>query len=271
MSTLNIAQNNGVAQVVIDNPPVNIITVEVIHEINAFILSLKDNREIKAVLFRSAHPTFFLAHLDLNIINGTPGGQVGCVEFSHMIHNIKEMKQLSIALVDGIARGGGNEFLMSCDLAYGTENAVFAQPEIGVNIPTGGQGAVQFARRMGKNKALEALLLGTDFTAEQAEALNIITRFIPKSEIEGYVSSVLGVIQNMEVRDIMMYKEIIAASIIDENAGAELELRHFLDRAKEAKTAAIIKAFLHCGGQTEREATDFVGLFADTATELTGA
>jgi enoyl-CoA hydratase/carnithine racemase len=271
MSTLSITKNDGVAQVVIDNPPVNIITIEVINEMNAFILSLRDNRDIKAVVFQSAHPTFFLAHLDLNVINGTPGGQIGCVEFSHMIHNIKKMKQLSIALVDGIARGGGNEFLMACDLAYGTENAVFAQPEIGVNIPTGGQGAVQFARRMGKNKALEALLLGTDFTAGQAEALNIITRFIPKAEIETYLSSVLGVIGNLEVRDIAMYKEIIAASILDESAGTELELRHFLDRAKEAKTAAIIKAFLHCGGQTEREATDFIGLFADTAAELAGA
>ncbi len=59
------------------------------------------------------------------------------------------MKQLSIAFVDGIARGGGNEFVMACDLAYGTENAAFSQPEMGVNIPTGGQGGVQFASRMG--------------------------------------------------------------------------------------------------------------------------
>jgi hypothetical protein len=67
-----------------------------------------------------------------------------------------------------------------------------------------------------------------------------------------------------------MYKEIIAASIQDEDAGTELELRHFLERAKEEKTQAIIAAFLKHGGQTEREATDFQGLFADTAAELAG-
>ena len=67
-----------------------------------------------------------------------------------------------------------------------------------------------------------------------------------------------------------MYKEIIAASIQDEDAGTELELRHFLERAKEEKTQAIIAAFLKHGGQTEREANDFQGVFTDTAAELAG-
>ena len=180
------------------------------------------------------------------------------------------MKQLSIAFVDGIARGGGNEFVMACDLAYGTENAAFAQPELNVNIPTGGQGGVQFARRMGKGKALQALLVGNDFTAHQAEALNIITQFIPKAEAEAFLKQLLLVTRKLELRDIGMYKEIIAASIQDEDAGAELELRHFLERAKEGKTEAIIAAFLKHGGQTEREANDFQGVFADTAAELAG-
>ncbi len=66
------------------------------------------------------------------------------------------------------------------------------------------------------------------------------------------------------------FPEITAVSIMDEQAGAELELRHFLERAREKKTQAIIAAFLKHGGQTEREATDFEGVFADTASELAG-
>ncbi len=149
MNKLNITTNDGVASVVINNPPANILTIDLINEVNAFVLSLKDDRDTKVVVFKSSNEKFFSAHLDLNVINGTPGGQAACIEFSHMINNIKAMKQLSIAFVDGIARGGGNEFVMACDLAYGTENAAFSQPEMGVNIPTGGQGGVQFASRMG--------------------------------------------------------------------------------------------------------------------------
>jgi enoyl-CoA hydratase/carnithine racemase len=270
MSKLTITRHEGVANVVINNPPANILTIELINEVNDFVLSLEGDSDTKAVVFKSANDKFFSAHLDLNVINGTQAGQAACVEFSRMVKNIKAMKQLSIAFVDGVARGGGNEFVMACDLAYGTENAAFAQPEIGVNIPTGGQGGVQFARRMGKNKALQALLLGNDFTAQQAEALNIITQFVPKAQADTFLENVLTVVQNLELRDIVMYKEIIAASLDAEDAGTEVELRHFLDRASEEKTQAIIAAFLKSGGQTEREATDFEGVFADTAAELAG-
>ena len=270
MNKLTVTRNDGIANVVIDNPPANILTIDVINEVNAFVFSLTDDRDIKGVVFKSSNEKFFSAHLDLNVINGTQEGQAACIEFSHMINNLKALKQLSIAFVDGIARGGGNEFVMACDLAYGTENAAFAQPELNVNIPTGGQGGVQFARRMGKNKALQALLVGNDFTAQQAEAVNIITQFVPKAEADAYLEQILSVTRKLELRDIVMYKEIIAASIKNEDAGTELELRYFLERAKERKTEAIIAAFLKHGGQTEREATDFQGVFADTAAELAG-
>ncbi|WP_065187798.1 enoyl-CoA hydratase/isomerase family protein [Shewanella woodyi] len=268
MEKLSITSHNGIATVTINNPPVNVLTIDLINEINEFVLSLKDNRDTKVVVFKSLHESFFLAHLDLNVINGTQGGQAASIEFNHMIENIKAMKQVSVAVVDGVARGGGDEFVMACDLAYGTENAAFAQPEIHVNIPTGGQGAVQYARKMGKSKALQALLLGNDFTAKEAENLNIITKFIPKAELDTFLNMTLGVISGLEVRDIMMYKEIIDTSIKDERAGAEIELRYFLERAKEQKTASIIAAFLKYGGQTEREAKDMPGIFADTTTEL---
>ncbi|WNC73599.1 enoyl-CoA hydratase/isomerase family protein [Thalassotalea psychrophila] len=268
MKKLTITQEAGVATVLIKNPPVNILTIDLINELNAFILSLKDNRETKAVVFKSFHEAFFIAHLDLNIINGTQGGQAASIEFNHMIANIKAMKQLSIAVVDGVARGGGNEFVMACDLAYGTENSAFAQPELYINIPTGGQGAVQFARRLGKGKALQALLSGADFSAQQAEKLNIITQFIPKADLDAFLAQFFAIVAGWEIRDIVMYKEIITASIIDEDVGSELELRYFLERAKEEKTQTHITAFLKHGGQTEREAYDIQGIFIDTAVEL---
>ncbi|WP_282607160.1 enoyl-CoA hydratase/isomerase family protein [Pelagibius sp. Alg239-R121] len=268
VSQLHITTEDGIKTVVIDNPPANIWTVGVIGEMNSFFYSLKQDRETKAIVFKSANPLFFVAHLDLKTINGTPEGQEGICAFAEMINNVKSLPQLSIAIVDGIARGGGNEFAMACDITYGTENAVFAQPEIGVNIPTGGQGGVQFARRLGRKKAMQFLLTGEDIPALKAEALNIITKYVPKMELDEYLEEFLNTLKARDLRDIAMYKDIVNASIRDEEAGATIELRHFLERAAEEKTQTIITTFLKSGGQTEREATDFAGLFADTAAEL---
>ncbi|MDN3685115.1 enoyl-CoA hydratase/isomerase family protein [Vibrio sinaloensis] len=214
----------------------NVLTIDLINEINEFVLSLKDDRDTKVVVFKSLHESFFLAHLDLNVINGTQGGQAASIEFNHMIANIKAMKQVSVAVVDGVARGGGNEFVMACDLAYGTEKRSICSARDSRQHPNGWSrcGTVRSSHGQ-KNKALQALLLGNDFTAQQAEELNIITQFVPKAELDEFLAATLGVISQLEVRDIVMYKEIIATSIKDEDAGAELELRYFLERAKEQK------------------------------------
>jgi enoyl-CoA hydratase/carnithine racemase len=270
MSKLHISTDDGITTVVIDNPPANIWSVNVIKEMNDLFSSLKHDHGTKAIVFKSANPQFFVAHLDLNTINGTPEGQAGIQAFSEMIKSVKSLPQLSIAIVDGFARGGGNEFTMACDITYGTENAAFAQPEIGINIPTGGQGGVQFARRLGRKKAMQVLLTGEDISAPEAEALKIITKYVPKAELDGYLEGILSTLRARDLRDITMYKDIVDASIRDEAAGATIELRYFLERAAEEKTQTIIKAFLKSGGQTEREATDFAGVFADTAAELTG-
>ncbi len=268
MNKLRISAEDGIKTVVIDNPPANIWTVEVINEMNAFFQSLKDDYETKAIVFKSANPLFFVAHLDLETINGKPEGQKGIYAFAEMINGVKALPQLSIAVVDGFARGGGNEFTMACDITYATENAAFAQPEIGVNIPTGGQGAVQFARRLGRKKAMQVLLTGEDISALDAEALKIITKYVPKENLDAYLDDILNTLRARDLRDVAMYKDIVNASIRDEAAGASIELRYFLERAAEEKTQTIINAFLKSGGQTEREATDFAGVFADTAAEL---
>ena len=75
MNMLTVTSNDGVATVVISNPPANILTIDVINEINALVLSLKDDRDTKVVIFKSSNELFFLAHLDLNVINGTPEGR----------------------------------------------------------------------------------------------------------------------------------------------------------------------------------------------------
>nr|WP_067521610.1 enoyl-CoA hydratase/isomerase family protein [Endozoicomonas ascidiicola] len=268
MSKLAVTIKNAIATAVIDNPPANVLTIELINEVNGFLESLEKDDELKIVIFKSANPLFFSAHLDLNLINGTPNGQAGCIAFSDMIKNLKKLRQLTIAVVDGCARGGGDEFVMACDLSFGTENAAFAQPEIGVNIPTGGQGGVQYARRMGRSKALLALLTGGDYSAQEAERLNIITKYVPRSEMDSFLDMQLSVLGRLDLRDMVMYKDIVGTSILSEDGGVELELKYFLERANEEKSQTIFKAFLNNGGQTEREATDFMGIFVDTVAEL---
>ena len=59
MTLVSVTNQNGIATVSINNPPVNVLTFELINEINAFVLSMKDDRDTKVIVFKSLHESFF--------------------------------------------------------------------------------------------------------------------------------------------------------------------------------------------------------------------
>jgi enoyl-CoA hydratase/carnithine racemase len=254
------------ATLTIDNAPINLLTAGIIGAIKGQFEQLSQREDLKTIVVRSASDRFFAGHLDVRLLDQTHADE--CRVFSDMIKTIRNCPQLTIAVVEGVARGGGNELAMACDLIYATENAVFALPEINMNIPTGGRGAVHYLRRMGRTQALEALLLGYDYSAAEAFRAGMITRVVPSEAMNAVLGEALAVLGTRQLADTVMYKEILDATAISDEAGAECELRHFKERAAHPVTQATIKAFLECGGQTEREVADLEGLLADTAEKV---
>jgi cyclohexa-1,5-dienecarbonyl-CoA hydratase len=84
----------------------------------------------------------------------------------------------SVALVDGMALGGGCELAVFCDMVIASERATFGQPEIKVGVfpPVA---AVLFPHLIGRNRALELLLTGDVIEAAEAKAMGLINKVIP--------------------------------------------------------------------------------------------
>jgi cyclohexa-1,5-dienecarbonyl-CoA hydratase len=84
----------------------------------------------------------------------------------------------SLALVDGMALGGGCELAVFCDMVIASDRATFGQPEIKVGVfpPVA---AVIFPPLIGRNRALELLLTGDVIEAAEANAMGLINRVIP--------------------------------------------------------------------------------------------
>jgi acetyl-CoA C-acetyltransferase len=81
-----------------------------------------------------------------------------------------------IAAVNGVAMGGGLEIILACDLAVAEEQACFALPEVKVGLYAAAGGVQRLTRQIGRKAAMELILTGRQFGADEAEALGVINR-----------------------------------------------------------------------------------------------
>src|SRR5262249_23888083 len=189
---LHVDVDDGVALVTLDHPPVNLFDAVLIGSLWELAGELADDDGVRAIVVRSADPEFFIAHADLALIQALPRDRRDrpkTLEFIHVfMERWRTLPQVTIAQLEGRARGGGSEFALSLDLRFGAiGRAILCQPEVAVGILPGGSGTQRLPRLMGRARALDAVLGCEDSEAELAERYGWINRALPADELGPFV------------------------------------------------------------------------------------
>ncbi len=194
-TTLRVEREAGVARVTIDNPPVNLLTIVVMTEVRALLAALKDDESVRVIVFDSANPEFFIAHVDMTIgehmaelqkLADTAPENVNV--FQTLNELLRHQPQVTIVKLAGRARGGGAEFVAAADMAFGAiGRAGIGHIEALMGIVPGGGGTQYLNNRIGRHRALEVVLGADLFDAELAERYGWINRALPADELDGFV------------------------------------------------------------------------------------
>ncbi len=88
-----------------------------------------------------------------------------------------------IAAVNGRALGGGTEITNACDLRVASENAIFGTPEAKVGLLPGGGSITRLPRQIPYAKAIEMLMVGDSFTAQEALEMGLLNYVVPRSQL----------------------------------------------------------------------------------------
>jgi enoyl-CoA hydratase/carnithine racemase len=266
---LHVNVDKGVAFVTLDHPPVNLFDAVLIGSLWNLAGELADDSAVRAVVVRSADPEFFIAHADLGLIRALPRDRrerPDALEFIHVfMERWRTLPQVTIAQLEGRARGGGSEFLLSLDLRFGaTGRAILCQPEVAVGILPGGSGTQRLPRFMGRGRALEAVLGCEDFDADLAERYGWINRALPPAEIAPFVERLARRIAAFPPDAVRLAKRAVDAAGGPIEDGLLEEAHCFNLTLADPQLDARFEAALAAGAQTREGELDLPGLIDAT-------
>jgi enoyl-CoA hydratase/carnithine racemase len=185
------------------NPPINIFVPETIDELRGLMTDVEADPSVKVIVFQSANPDFFVAHLDVAKAAKQPDVLDLWRDF---VLRLASAPVVSIAKVRGRTRGIGNEFVLACDMRFASrQNALFGQPEVGVGLIPGGGALEWLPRLVGRSRALEIALTGDDFDGDIAERYGWVNRTLDDGDLDSFVDALAGRLASFD-------REVLAAA-----------------------------------------------------------
>ena len=254
MSSLRTdVDERGVATVTIDHPPINLITMEVFIELGVEVERLANDESVRAVVFRSANPEWFLAHFDVEAIQQFPREQPEPTQigpYDQMCETLRTMPKPTIAVIAGRVGGGGSEFALGCDMRFATPDAVFSQPEVAIGIVPGAGGTARLPRLIGRSRALEVVLGCDDIDALTAERWGWVNRVLPADEIDAFVDRLAGRIASFPAHAVAAAKASVVRSELGVEGDLLAETIAFNATLAHDETHDRMQRFMDAGGQT---------------------
>lgn len=171
-----------VAKITINRPPLNVLNIEALTELNMALECARDDVNAKVIIIEGAGEKAFSAGLDIK--DHFPERiETALNTFNRTFSLLMTADKPTIAMVQGLALGGGCELACGCDMIVASEKAQFGQPEINVGaIPS--MATVLLPRLVGRKKAFELILTGEVIDAAEAKRIGLVNHVVPPEKLE---------------------------------------------------------------------------------------
>jgi len=174
---IRVEKDNGIAMFILDDPPANTYTHEMMKELDAAIIDARFDTDVHVIVLTGAGAKFFCAGANIDMLsNADPTWKYFfCLHANETLLRLEHTPKLVIAALNGHTVGGGLEVAMAADLRFARQGAgKIGLPEVTLGVLPGTGGTQRLTRLVGKSKAIELMTTGRNFEMDEAVSLGII-------------------------------------------------------------------------------------------------
>ncbi|QHT47740.1 enoyl-CoA hydratase/isomerase family protein [Bacillus sp. SB49] len=189
---LQYGKEGKLAYLRIDRPEVrNALNKQTLEEMSEALDRASADPEVELVVFTGSGEKAFAAGADISQMPDKKGiDALKENDMQQVYDRIESFEKPTVAMVNGLALGGGCELAMACDIRIASSNAKFGLPELNLSIIPGAGGTQRLTRLVGKGKALEMILTGKVIEAEEALRIGLVTDMVPPEHLKAKVEEV---------------------------------------------------------------------------------
>jgi cyclohexa-1,5-dienecarbonyl-CoA hydratase len=201
-------RQDGVARLVLNKPPYNVLDIAMMQEINRALEELNGDPSAKVLVFEAAEGSkAFSAGVDVSEHTAEKVDEM--IEVFHRIfRQLDALDVPTMAVVGGAALGGGCELALFCDMIIASEKASFGQPEIQVGVfPPIAVAALPGI--IGPKKAMELVLTGERIRADEAERLGLVNKVVPPDELQAATGELVGKLTKLSAAVLRLTKRAV--------------------------------------------------------------
>ncbi|MEX1184246.1 MAG: enoyl-CoA hydratase-related protein [Gemmatimonadota bacterium] len=226
---VNVAER--VATITVNRPEKrNALNATVRREIIEVLDVLRDDDDVRVVVFTGAGDKAFVAGADIaELADRTPLEQRVAMEGPGVFDAIAGYQKPTIAMVNGVALGGGCELALACDLRVGARSARFGQPEVRLGLIPGGGGTQRLPRLVGTGRALRMILSGEMIDAVEAYRIGLLDVLADDADLQPRTLALAAAIAAQSPVALRLAKAAVAAALETPlTAGLALERELFI-------------------------------------------
>ncbi len=250
-------KHGKVATVTLNRPKaLNALNTNLLKDLRDALVDTEADVDIHVIVLTGAGDRAFCAGADIPEL--LDKSAIEARDWSLWVQEItsymERLRKPILAKINGFCLGGGLELAMACDFRIATDKSLFGLPEVNLAIIPGGGGTQRLTRLIGKTKALELLMTGTQIGAEEALRLTLVNTVVPEAVLDAAVEAVIKELRTKSAVTLGLLKLAV-------NNGLEMSLEQALYYEAECFGSALatedsregLKAFL------DRRKAEFTG------------